>query len=232
VARAGSTATAGAGAATASAIPTATGSSSTTSASATTPRSICARRSRTSPAATAGAAARSSGSTTSTSSRPTCAPTARCAWRQWPPASPRLLGRHPRGVPARRRHLARRRDRDRGRPVQARDRAGLLPLRHRAGRQPGRGHDRRPLRLRARRAVRRLDRGRARQGPGLGRQDRGELPYIRDASGRPTAQLSSLDWPRSAGRTDQRTPRLRDDHRRQTPHVRSWRRARRTAACA
>ena len=61
---------------------------------------------------------------------------ARRARRPRPPAPPRVLGRHARGVPARRRHLARRRDRDRGRAVQARDRAGLLPLRDRAGRQP------------------------------------------------------------------------------------------------
>ena len=54
-----------------------------------------------------------------------------------------LLGRHPRGVHARRRHLARRRDRDRGGALQARDRPGLLPVRDRAGRQPRRGDHRR-----------------------------------------------------------------------------------------
>ncbi len=47
---------------------------------------------------------------------------ARRARRQRPPAPPRVLGRHARGVPARRRHLPRRRHPDRGRAVQARDR--------------------------------------------------------------------------------------------------------------
>ena len=73
---------------------------------------------------------------------------------------------------------------DRGRPVQARDRPGLLPLRHRAGRQPDRGHDRRALRLRARRADRGLDRGGAQEGPGVGRQDRRVLPHLRHPAGR------------------------------------------------
>ena len=41
----------------------------------------------------------------------------------------------------------------------------------RAGRQPDRGHDRRPAGLRPGRADRRLDAGRAREGAGLGRQD-------------------------------------------------------------
>ena len=63
-------------------------------------------------------------------------------------APPRLLGRHARGVPARRRHLRRRRRPDRGGAVEARGRAGLLPLRVRARREPDRGHDRRVLRLR------------------------------------------------------------------------------------
>ena len=120
---------------------------------------------------------------------------ARRARRPRPPAPPRVLGRHARGVPARGRHLARRRDRDRGRAVQARDRAGVLPLRHRAGRQPDRGHHRRALRLRARRAVRRVDRGRARQGPGLGRADRRELPHVRHAARR----VSGRRQPASTG---------------------------------
>ena len=77
---------------------------------------------------------------------------------------------------------------DRGRAVQARDRPGLLPVRHRARRQPHRGHHRRPLRLRARRAGRRLDRGRAREGPGLGRQDRRVLPHLRHAARRIATQ--------------------------------------------
>ena len=40
--------------------------------------------------------------------------------------------------------------------------------------------DRRLPRLRPRSRAHRLDRGRAGQGPGLGRQDRGELPHLRD----------------------------------------------------
>ena len=63
------------------------------------------------------------------------------------------VGRHARGMPACSRHLARRRNRDRGSAFEARDRPGFLPLRHRARRQPHRGHDRRALRLRPRRAV-------------------------------------------------------------------------------
>ena len=79
--------------------------------------------------------------------------------RARPPAPPRVLGRHPRGVPARRGHLRRRRRPDRGRPVEARRRAGLLPLRPRARREPHRGHDRRLLRLRPRPGARHLERG-------------------------------------------------------------------------
>ena len=52
------------------------------------------------------------------------------------------------------------------------------------GRQPDRGHDRRPPRLRPRRADGRLDAGRAREGAGLGRQDDRELPHLRHAAGR------------------------------------------------
>jgi catechol 2,3-dioxygenase len=64
------------------------------------------------------------------------------------PAAPRrVLGRHPRGVPARRRPLPRLRRPDRGGAVQARGRRRLLPLRIRARRQPDRGHHRRPLPL-------------------------------------------------------------------------------------
>ena len=102
-----------------------------------------------------------------------------------------VLGRHARGVPARRRHL----DRERGlrsspRPPSTR-RAGLLPLRLRARRQPRRGHHRRAPRLRARRAVRDLDRGRPRQGPGLGQRDRPHLPHLRHAAVRGRADAFS-----------------------------------------
>ncbi len=89
------------------------------------------------------------------------------------PAAPRrVLGRHARGGAAGGRHLPRPRRPHRGRAVQARRRAGVLPLRLRAGRQPRRGHHRRLLRLRPRLRADRLERGRARQGPGVGREDR------------------------------------------------------------
>ena len=68
------------------------------------------------------------------------------ATRSAPP--PRVLGRHARGVPARGRPLRRRGRPDRGGAVEARGRAGLLPVRVRARRQPDRGDDRRLLRLR------------------------------------------------------------------------------------
>ena len=71
--------------------------------------------------------------------------------RRRPPAPPRVLGRHARGVPARGGHLPRRRRPHRGGAVQARRRRRLLPLRLRARRQPDRGHDRRLPRLRPRR---------------------------------------------------------------------------------
>ena len=61
---------------------------------------------------------------------------------------------------------------------------GLLPLRLRARRQPHRGHHRRLLRLRPRPEPVHLDRGRARARPGLGRQDRRELPLLRHAADR------------------------------------------------
>ena len=55
------------------------------------------------------------------------------------------------------------------------------------GIEPGgnrdRGHHRRAIRLRAGRAVRRLDGGGAGQGPGLGCQDRRVLPHVRHAAG-------------------------------------------------
>ena len=54
---------------------------------------------------------------------------------------------------------------DRGGAVEARRRAGLLPVRVRAGRQPGRGDDRRVLRLRPRPRADHLD-GRAERARG------------------------------------------------------------------
>ena len=81
------------------------------------------------------------------------------AGRPAPP--PRVLGRHARGVPARGRHLRRRGRPHRGGALEARGRAGLLPLRVRAGRQPDRGDDRRLLRLRPGLRADRLDGGRS-----------------------------------------------------------------------
>ena len=104
------------------------------------------------------------------------------------PAPPRVLGRHARGVPARRRPVPRQRHPHRGGAVQARDRAGLLPLRDRARRQPHRGHDRRLLRVRSRAPDGRLDRGGARARPGLGRADGGELPHLRHPADRREAR--------------------------------------------
>ena len=101
--------------------------------------------------------------------------------RQRPPPPPRVLGRHARGVPARRRRLRRRRCPDRGRAVEARGRAGLLPVRVRARRQPHRGHHGRVLRLRPRLRADHVDRGGARAGPVLGRADHRELPHVRHA---------------------------------------------------
>ena len=73
--------------------------------------------------------------------------TADHAGGQRPPAPPRLVRRHPRGVPARRRPVRGRRRADRGGAVQARGGPGDVPLRLRAGRQPRRGDDRHPLHL-------------------------------------------------------------------------------------
>ncbi len=106
-----------------------------------------------------------------------------------PPPPPRVLGRHPRGVPARRRHLPRRRRPHRGGALPPRGRRRLLPLLVRAGRQPHRGHHRRLLRPRARPGAGDLDRGRARPRPGLGRQDRRELPLLRHAPDRRGSRL-------------------------------------------
>ena len=104
--------------------------------------------------------------------------------RPRPAAPPRVLGRHARGVPARGRPLPRPRHPHRGRAVQARDRAGLLPLRDRARRQPHRGHDRRLLRVRPGPPADGVDRGGAQEGPGVGREDGRELPHVRHAAGR------------------------------------------------
>ena len=114
------------------------------------------------------------------------------------PAPPRVLGRHARGVPAGGRHLPRQRRPHRGRAVAPRGRRGLLPLLVRAGRQPHRGHHRRLLRLRARRRAADVDRGRARARPGVGRQDRGELPLLRHAADRRGPRLRARGWRRRA----------------------------------
>ena len=107
--------------------------------------------------------------------------------RARPPAPPRVLGRHARGVPARGRHLPRQRRPHRGGAVQARDRAGLLPLRLRARRQPHRGHDRRLLRLRPGPRAGRVDRGRAhaRARRGASRRSRASTPTGRRPSPSP-----------------------------------------------
>ena len=97
---------------------------------------------------------------------------------------PRVLGRHARGVPARGRHLRRQRRVRRGRALEARRRAGLLPLRLRARRQPDRGHDRWLLRLRPGLRADHLDGRRAGARPVLGRQDDRELPHVRHAGRR------------------------------------------------
>ena len=106
--------------------------------------------------------------------------------RARPPAPPRVLGRHARGVPARRRPVRRQRRPDRGRAVEARRRAGVLPLRLRAGRQPDRGDDRRLLRLRP--GLRADRRGRRRSAPaassGACRRSRASTPTARRTSRR------------------------------------------------
>ena len=101
--------------------------------------------------------------------------------RPRPTPPPRVLGRHARGVPPRRRPVRRQRRPHRGGAVEARRRAGVLPLRLRAGRQPDRGDDRRVLRLRPGLRADRLDSGRARPRPVLGRADDRELPHLRHA---------------------------------------------------
>ena len=68
---------------------------------------------------------------------------------------------------------------DRGGALEARRRAGLLPLRLRAGREPDRGDDGRLLRLRPGLRADRLDAGGARPWPVLGRADDRELPHVR-----------------------------------------------------
>jgi catechol 2,3-dioxygenase len=80
-------------------------------------------------------------------------------------------------------HLRRRRRRDRSRAVEARRRAGLLPLRLRARRQPDRGDDRRLLRLRPGPRADHVDGRGARPRPVLGRADDRELPHLRHPAG-------------------------------------------------
>src|SRR6266545_4548888 len=70
---------------------------------------------------------------------------------------------------------------DRERPRQAPDRADLLHLRLRAGRQPGRTVCRGLPDCRAGLAAGALDRGGACPRPGVGRVDGSELPHLRDA---------------------------------------------------
>ena len=73
----------------------------------------------------------------------------------------------------------------RDRPAQARHPADVLPVRLGARRQPDRAvQRRRPARARARLAAGQLDRGRARQGPGLGSEDHRDVPHPRHAAGR------------------------------------------------
>ena len=128
--------------------------------------------------------------------------------RPRPPAPPRLLGRHARGVPARRRPVRRQRRPDRGRAVEARRRPGLLPLRLRAGRQPDRGDHRRLLRLRPR--LRARSPGRRPSAPaassGACRRSRASTP-----TGRPTSEASNdrssrLRDPARSGRARPRRP--------------------------
>ena len=109
--------------------------------------------------------------------------------RQRPASPPRVLGRHARGVPARRGPFRGQRDPHRGGALEARDRPGVLPVRLRAGREPGRGDDRRLLRLRPRlRADRR------------GRQ-----------ASAPTASSGACRRSRASTRTERRTSRARRD---------------------
>src|SRR5690606_36905353 len=53
--------------------------------------------------------------------------------------------------------------------------------------------DRRALRVRARRALRRVDRGGAQARPGVAGQDGGELPHVRHAAGAPGADPGVMD---------------------------------------
>ena len=69
----------------------------------------------------------------------------------------------------------------RGGALEARGRAGLLPVRVRARRQPDRGHDRWVLRVRPGLRADHVDRGGARARPVLGREDDRELPHVRHA---------------------------------------------------
>ena len=117
----------------------------------------------------------------------------RRARRSRPPSPPRVLGGHARGVPPRRRPVRRQRGSDRGCALEARCRAGVLPLRLRAGREPDRGDDGGLLRVRPGLRADRLDVGGARARPVLGRADDRELPHVRhagrggEASDRPRA---------------------------------------------
>ena len=131
------------------------------------------------------------------------------ARRPRPPAPPRVLGRHARGVPARRRHLPRRR-RSTSRPRRPSTRSPRASSSTaRARRQPHRGHDRRLPRLRPGGAGRRVDRGGAREGPGVGRADDRELPHVRHAAGRLEPTGGAPSQRTSGGDGGHRTSRTR-----------------------
>ena len=83
----------------------------------------------------------------------------------------------------------------RGGALEARGRAGLLPLRVRAGRQPDRGDDRRLLRLRPGLRADRVDAGGACPRPVLGRPDDRELPHVRHAGHRERGVTSAVPVP-------------------------------------
>ena len=99
-----------------------------------------------------------------------------------PPAPPRVVWVDTREeMPARRRPLARDRGPRSSPPRPSTRRAGFLPVRVRARRQPRRGHHRRPTSSSTPdEPTSCLDRGRARPRPGVGRQDDRDLPHLRD----------------------------------------------------